>query len=234
MIKPDVIAVNPTHIDFPMFRYQIRQYRNLYNKVIIVFSEHYTGQNLQQSIQQAMQQDQITFLNPCNPTGRDWRDAAVHNALQYSDASHVLFLEQDFIINSSHLLEEAFKQSSTVGFKETDLPRLHPAFLFMSRDNLNKTSCNFAANPPHWDHFGQIEVDLKLLNCPIAELEEMNFTSPDDWEHLAGLVHNYTLLINNQPVTYHLERFQEYNKEVLSLDIETVQEFINIINKATI
>lgn len=235
MIKPDVIAINAVHVDFPMFRYQIRQYRHLYNDVIIGFSNHHRSMYLKGFIKEAMKNDHCTFVNDIkNLEGKDWRDVAVNNCLEKSTSSHVLFLEQDFIIHNPEVLKFALSDlDKTVGFREEKLDRLHPAFLLVSREKLEKTSKDFSAKPPDWDHFGKLWIDLESQGEKPVLLEDTQFQSPQDWEHMAGMTHNYSLLTEGQPPNYRVERFREYNKELLNLDIEQSPEFLRYIRIAT-
>jgi len=233
MIKPDIIVTQPTHVDFPLFRYQIRQYRHLYNNVIVHFSQHHGKPDVSKFIEQAMGHDNVICVKHQPPSAKDWRDVAVKGCLRYVSSSHILFLEQDFIIKNPLLLDFVFSNNDkTIGFREPGSDRLHPAFLFITKDKLWKTSRDFGANAPEWDHFGKISKELEDINEVPLLLPNTGFKTPTDWEHIAGLTHNYSMVVKKQSPNYQPERFREYNRELLSLDIEQCPEFLSIIRKA--
>lgn len=231
MNKPDIIVVYPTHIDFPLFRYQIRKYRNMFDQVIIGFSNHYRPIDIREFTRDSMKSDDIIFIEQ-SASGLDWRDSMVNECLNSSTSSRVLFMEQDFIIKSPKFLEDVLSTDQTVGFREGNLERLHPAFLLVNRVKINNTTRNFAAKPPEWDHFGKFWMDLRDIGEEPILLEDLGLTSPRDWEHLAGLVHNYTLLMQGKYPNYRVERFAEYNRECLTLGMEQSSEFLQYIEKA--
>lgn len=243
-MKPDVLIVNPNHIDFPMFRYQIRQLRHLFENVIVVFSNHQVPYpNLYQSLMPLMQNDHILCLPAVATGGKDWRHVAVTRGLAHCNANSILFLEQDFIVKNGQMLPEIFdSRESVVGFHDDRadrvgckiLPktRLHPAFLLIRTAILQSTSQDFAAHGPRSDHFGQIFHDLVAKGQKYNTLLDMGYHQPNDWEHLQGLTQNYTLLMSGNPVTFQKDRFVAYNQQILQLDIEHPPHFRPWIEKA--
>lgn len=237
MIKPDIILTQPTDIDSPYFRNHIRHNRDLYNEIYICFSEHYFGETKYMSfIQDSMHRDRVTFFlpQPCNHGIEDWRNIAVKKCLEHSKAEYVLFLEQDFIIRNNSFLSSVLNTNPEVlGFIEDSTKRIHPAFFLVQRSILNKTSCNFAAQPPDWDHFGAVGDELKL-STKVTTLEDLGFNNPIDWEHISGLTYNYCLLMRNQDtqVQHKRESFIKYNKDCLKLRIEQHPEFLKLMSKA--
>lgn len=232
MIKPDLITVNATHIDFPAFRYYVRNNRSLFSSVIVALSEHCGKLNLGDFIQGSMIADDVSVLAPLPFGRRDWRDVATHHALSKCSSEWILFIEQDFIIKNHSLLETTLNGDHfLVGFNEGN--RLHPAFLMIRRDILLQTSMDFSARPPEHDHFGCIWKDLQRLGYSALLLEDLGFKSPVDWEHLAGITHNYTLLMTGSVPCYQVERFKEYNQYLLALDIEQDPRFLQVIQQAS-
>jgi hypothetical protein len=205
----------------------------MFNRVIISFSNHHCPPDIRQFIMDNMQEDRVVFVDSSNQYHEHWYQKGMMSAIACSTSSHILFTEQDFIIKNEGLLETVFQQDGVVGFKEASLSRLHPAFCYIPRDVFEKTTKDFTNNSPHWDNFGKITVDLDNQNVPYQTLEELGFSSPGDWEHLAGLTHNYTLLIRNEPITYQKERFIEFNRQSLALDIPQDPVFGVFIKKAS-
>lgn len=230
MSKPDVIVVQPSNVDFPLFRYQIRKYREYYNKVIIVFSESFGAKyNFTGAIKFFMGQDNITFIDSI-VGGGDWRHNSVQAARKCIESENVLFLEQDFIMESGfeRLLSLLNRTTDTiVGFK-CPTGRLHPAFLFVPSKLITEKS-NFAPNTPEHDHFGAFSESIMATDTPYKDLDTL--IHPDEWEHLQGLTSNYDLLINGSSPSYKVNRFKEYNKRVLATDIDISEAFEEIIKK---
>lgn len=225
----DILLTQPTHVDFPLFREWLHNNRSLFNNVIVSFSRS-GGYDLSNEIRNVMLSDNILFLDNYSVRS-DWRDAAVHAGLEHSIAPYVLFLEQDFIIKNPKFTSLLTNPpNEVIGFQEGGSGRLHPAFLLVSRQLLNQTCLNFSACPvpPEPDHFGYISMNLKRLHPGWVTLEKLGLNTPNDWEHIAGLTHNYTLLQKGEYVAFFRQRFIRYNKECLEVSIPQTS-FINTI-----
>lgn len=227
MNKPDIILTHPTHIDHPYWRYQMREFRDFFNRIIVIFAHSNMGNDYTQAIKSLMNQDQVDFLGPFQPpAGGDWRDNAVNKGLSLSTASRVLFLEQDFLLSYS-LLEKVIQDDHDSIFMP-DGERLHPAFIIAKRDVINRTSRNFAANPPLYDHFGLFTKELCELGTH-ATLLNLGCT---DWEHLGGLSFNYAVFLEGRPEALHNPaRFISYHREILGLDVQHIPQMLNLIKQ---
>lgn len=197
-MKPDVIVLNPRDCLYPWWMNMVNKNHHLFGKVIIVMTQFATDLNFTNYIKRNL--DAVVLESYPND-GKDWRHAAIIEALKYSDGETVLFLEQDFLFGKG-FLEHIFSQLyPTIGFYEGD--RLHPAFLLVQKDILDKTRKDFGVDPDRGDHFSKLTKDLEKVSS-IIDLR----TLTDSWYHLAGLTQNYRLTEN----WYQPQIFFEYNK----------------------
>jgi len=122
----DIVTVWPRGIDYPLYRQFIKQNRSQFNKVIIVFTESWNGNDFRDWIKKDM--SDCVFMDSPNEAG-DWRNIATNTALTVSDSSDILFLEQDFmILNPSEffrIMKNGYFQM--VCYREG--ARLHPAMI---------------------------------------------------------------------------------------------------------
>jgi len=214
-MKPDVIVTYPLHLTYPLFHQLIHNNRDRFAKVFIVFTNMNanTG-DYRDYIRQELAGDRVTFLDsPPVLANEDWRDKAIHFALDRSDSEWVFFLEQDFTPREG-FWEEIDKQYPTVdviGVSEDG--RLHPCCLMVKREVLNRTSLDFAARPPEHDHFGQIQKDLTTM---IPRVTAFSLFRPL-WHHMNGLSQNLYLLQIADTPNYRPQEFKEYCQDCLKL-----------------
>ena len=233
----DIIATQPSHVDFPYFRWWLHHNRQLFNKIILPIQRSAANIDLSSELKRVMSNDNILFIDQIPPRP-DWRDACIHAALEQSSAEYVLFMEQDFLIKTAkfqEFLSTEKPSKDVIGFMEgSPTSRLHPAFLLVKQDLLKQTSMNFSACPvpPEADHFGYVSMDLKRLYPDWTTLENLGLSTPIDWEHLAGLTHNYTLLSRGEYVAFKRPRFIEYNNELLRLPVEQISIFLQNITES--
>lgn len=228
----DAIIIQPAHVDFPLFRSYIKQYRDLFANVIVYISNSNRALNLTSFLKSDLSKHGVTVIdNAANWAGHDWRSTGTNLCLSKSTADRVLFLEQDVIFKDDNFLPAALSVDCDIlGFKDDHerQGRLHPAFLVVSRSLINKTSCSFSASPPKYDHFGLFSEELEA-QCEPKYIQDV---VGSNWEHLAGLTHNYSLIMDGHSPCYMIDRFAEYNKMLLELDIDHSPEFIKIIESA--
>lgn len=231
MIKPDIVVVNPIHIDFPSFRYHISHNRDLYGKVLVVFSQHHKGRDISKAICKMMKDLRVSHFAPSHYHHEDWRTSAIRQALPHTESDYILFAEQDFLIHNKEMLKDILSNPSPlVGFYESNQVRLHPAWLLVKRDLVLSTSLDFSPGEGY-DHFGKFYLELLKLGVTPKLLEDYGYASPKDWEHLAGLVHNYDLIMQNLPPNHRVERFIQYNRDQLTLPIVQSARFIIVMQK---
>lgn len=232
-MKPDVLCAWPVHTDFPMFRHQLRQQRYYFHKVIISFTKMQAEGDYRDFIRNAMSQDRITFVdNEPAQAKEDWRDKATNNALNCSDSEWVLFTEEDFFI---FYPEEFWKMISDLILPPVEFVgylqdvRIHPCFMLVKREAINKTTKDFGVVPDSLDHFGKFTNELK--DVPKAFITETDTKFQESFHHMNGLSQNMYLLQTGQEPNYRPEEFKGYLKACLKLDIPLHSSFVEMVGK---
>jgi len=226
MIKPDCIIAQPKHVDYPLFRYNIRRYREYFNKVFIAFTQdtmpepHYAEFSVQNF-------PDVTFIAPPKEIG-DWRSVAVRDVLHnFVKSSKILFLEQDFLMKDERLLEVVLNQVGVPFTYYEEGGRAHPAFALVDTDLVMKTSLDFSANPPVYDHFGLFFKEIKAMNVGV-NIEDLDLLPDVDFTHIAGLTQNYYCYLNEQPL-YRPNRFLTYNHLSIKLPVPQHPEWMRMM-----
>lgn len=208
-----------------MWRQMIRDNRDRFNEVIIIFTETYQGDDYRDFVKNAMFVDHVLFVqSPLVGPGEDWRDVAVKAGLLHSLHSEWLwFTEQDFFP-----LEGFWNQTEGIsndgvrvmGVKDGD--RLHPCSLFLKRELLNSLDKNFGIVPDELDHFGLIQKQLQEREEPLGLIH------PDYWYHMAGLSHNMRLLEEEGKPNHDIEGFKKYAMDCLYAKVGLPQKYKNL------
>jgi hypothetical protein len=217
-MKPDVIVTWPRNCDYPLWRQFIRDNRERFNLVLIVFMETNSGEDYRDFVKQSMFNDYVLFLE--NPqTNGDWRNSAVNHALiQSYNAGWLWFTEQDFTTDNVGFWHEvslaAEAGNEVVTIKEGN--RMHPCCMFIKREALAKTSLDFSVDtvntPPTYDHFGRIQKDIESQNIP-------TYIVPQGYHHMAGLSHNMHIVSQGGMPNYKAEEFNQYLKEAMAVSV---------------
>ncbi len=223
MIKPDVIITWAKHMDYPYARYALQRYRKYFNRVLIALTDH------------GKLEDYTTFLTnnidasfKSVPMGQgDWRNNAVKTMLEKSDASDVMFLEQDLLIKDERFFEVLLNPIEYTFRYYEEQGRFHPACALVPRAIIEKTSKDFSARPPAFDHFGLFFREVTELANPV-DLEALLLHSGEDYYHLAGLTQNYHALPYFKP-----DEFLTYNHYAKDLPIPHC-EFRTIMAKVDV
>lgn len=230
MIKPDIIMVHPSYLDFPISRAILLQFRHLFNKVIICFTNLPTAKELKMDLRGFVKQWGVPkgIYVESEPTGSDdWRHHATTLALEKSTAHWVLFLEQDFVFGSKFIEKLLIPTDfEVVGFKED---RFHPACLLVKREALDKTDKNFAVTKDVGDHFGNLSKQLEnVAKC--GTFEDINISQKEDsWFHYAGITQNYYLCIKEQYDQLHQPRlFGIYNELAMKAPVMQHSAFLTL------
>lgn len=186
MIKPDVILTWGRHVDFPLFRYNLKRFRPYFNKVLIGVTDHGKAEDYTSFFMGNMDADFRSI-----PMGQgDWRNNAINVMLEKSEADHVLFLEQDFLVRDERFFEVLLNVNEYDFIYYDEQDRIHPACALLPRFIVEKTSKDFSARPPAYDHFGLFfQEALRITNS--ADLETIGLHKGEDFYHLAGLTQNY-------------------------------------------
>lgn len=183
MIKPAALITWPRHIDYPVCRYNLERFKDYFSSIWIAFSEHHRDSDLS-----AYVRAQLPFCNFVDVVREreDWRDDAVNSMLdKTTNEEYILFLEQDFLIKDTSFFDRVFKDDLPfIFYQERD--RIHPAFACVKREWIDKTSKDFAVNPPG-DHFYKFFQELPFG----VTVEALDVKIKEDYYHMAGLSHNY-------------------------------------------
>lgn len=223
MIRPDLFVVWPSHIDYPLFRYNLELYREFFREIIIAFTPGLKDRNLEQFVRNSLKN--VNFVNS-HYLMPDWRQNAMLALLDASNSTHFLSMEQDFMIKPEALKEilSRCRNCDFVGYKEGD--RIHPAFSLIKRDVLYLTSKDFSAYPDKGlDHFGLFFKELQDL-MKFKNITDFGLEFGRDFYHLAGLTQNYHCFREGQPF-YKPDEFLTYNHLVQKLPIAQSQEFMS-------
>ena len=212
MIKPDLLLVIPRDVDFPLFRFNLQRFKTYFNKIFIAINDNGTTANYTTFLTNAL--PFVHFKStPRGGGSADWRDVAVNALLEKSHSEHVLFLEPDFLIRDERFFEVLFNQSEYDFVYYDEGQRQHPACALVSRYLIEKTSKNFAANPPMGDHFWLFFKELNHLGQG-ADLEQIGLHDKEDYLHIAGVCQSYHTKPFHKP-----NQFLTYNRLCLDLPV---------------
>lgn len=230
IIKPDVIVSWPRNNEYPLWRYFISENRFRFNKVFIVFTETYHGDDYRYFIRSVMPSGSFTIIDSTLPQGiEDWRDVAIQEALRISKNDWLWFTEEDFFPKNEQFWVDVNREllnnnAQAIGVRQGT--RLHPCSLFITRELINKTHRDFGVVPNKLDHFGRIEEDLNSLQIPIAIID------PSMWKHYNGLSHNFRLVSDMKEPVYEPQEFYDYLKRCLQIPGEIDVRFKLIAERA--
>lgn len=216
MIRPSVLIVQPRHIDYPIFRYNMLRFQKYFESVWIVFSQHHQEDDYSGFIRA-----NLPFANfiDAERKGSDWRNDAVNQALdKMGDKQHIMFLEQDFLFKDDSFFEKVLGSDQRfIYFKENE--RTHPAFAIVDRRDIEQTRKNFSAIAPY-DHFKLFFDDLGEG----TDIETLGVRSRDDFYHMNGLSQNYMNFLYDDPI-YRPINFLYFNYKSYNLPIDHHQKF---------
>ena len=95
-MKPALLLVWPSTLDFPVCRWNLERFKDYFDGIYIGFSEHHREEgNITNWIRESL--PFCTFIDVTR-TRSDWRDDAVNCILEKIDSEYVCFFEQDFLI----------------------------------------------------------------------------------------------------------------------------------------
>lgn len=218
-MKVDLLAAWPRNCDYPLWRQFVHQNRTRFEKVIIVFTETYSGHDYREFVIEAMKNDTVEIVQSLPPTGdNDWRDMAVNLGLNRVVSEWVWFTEQDFYPSPQFWDEVAQAEKSFKVLTIKEGSRLHPACIFVPMDLVLKTRRRFGITVNLHDHFFHFFTDLKLLTASFFILD------PERYRHMNGLSHNWSLLESGGKITYKPEEFTRYLLDCLKIDDVTFNE----------
>ena len=174
-----------------------------------------------------MQKNWVLFSDNPPVHNNDWRNVAINHALLQSyNAEWIWFTEQDFIIKDSTYFWGTVYMADDNGaefiaVKESD--RIHPCCMFIKRSLLARTSREFSANPPLYDHFGKLTQEVEKLG-PKAHFIDKG------WQHMAGLSHNLRLVEEGGLPNYKPLEFDTFARESLLVTVPQNETFNRLLS----
>lgn len=218
-IKPDVIIVWPSGVDYPLCRWQLQAYKPFFNKTIIATYTH-GNPDFRPFLKQVMKQ---TIFVDAGFDSDTWRERMTLLALGESKAEWVLFTEQDFIWKDDHFFYkvlEAAKTHDVVGIRQGE--RLHPSFLLVKRKILDRTKKDFSVNGDGKDHFWNVSQELLKIG-KFIDIREIGLFEGIDWYHFSSLTWNLFRIKDGNVAEFHeVNEFLVYN--TLSRTSKVVQD----------
>lgn len=219
MVKPILLVVHPIHLDFPIFRYNLNRFKDYFASYWIALSNHYQEVDYTNFLMKEI--PDAHFVN-VKHTGHDWRNDAINETLdQIKTDEPICFIEQDFLIKDASFFEKVFKDDyKFLYFMEGE--RVHPAFAVVRREEIEKTSRDFAAYP-QGDHFAKF---FDELSSGIS-IDELGVKAKEDYYHMNGLSQNYVSFKYDEPF-HHPNNFLYFNYKSINLPIERHPQFAQL------
>lgn len=215
MIKPSVIVCWPTHVDYPLFRYNLERFKSYFDTVFIAI----TQRTIPDPYYMEFVRQQLPWVRfESVSSDGDWRSIQIKDIVDnFVTSSYVLFLEQDFLIRDKRFFEVILNQFEhpVVYYEEGE--RIHPACALVPLDVIRKTSRDFSARPPAYDHFGLFFREVLRMTHG-TDLESLGLHSGEDYYHMAGFTNNYHCIREGQPL-YKPDEFVAYNRYVQTLPV---------------
>ena len=212
MQKPDLIIVWPKSIDYPLFRYNLARFRHYFEQVYIAISDNGVTEDYTNFLTNNITNVHFKAI-PRVAAGQDWRNVAVNTMLEKATSDHVLFLEQDFLIRDERFFEVLLNQHEYDFIYYDEDGRIHPGCALVPRYLIDKTSKDFSARPPAYDHFGLFFLEIGRMSVS-ADLEMIGLHKGEDFLHLSGCTQNYFAKPFHKP-----NQFKSYNRLCLNLPV---------------
>lgn len=219
-MKPDIVIAWPGSCDYPLWRQMIRDNRDRFDKIIIIFTKTNYGHDYRGFVAGAMQRDNCIFVDNAPVRGdQDWRNIAVNIGLEHSNSEWVWFTEQDFLpLAGFWSVVDSAMQSNyhAIGILEGE--RIHPASLFVKRELIQKTKRDFGVVPDIGDHFYRFVKDIKAQ-------KDIWIVDKPYWSHMNGLSQNYSMLFNGEKPNWRPDEFREYLEKCLAVTVAQDSRF---------
>lgn len=222
MIKPDVIVTLPnTGVDFPMWRYYMFRHSAKFEKIIIGMTNQGDDFEYAKFLQENLPGNAIVFTQLTAPK-TDWRDEIVNAALNKSSSPRVWFMEPDILMTDNFIESVVLSDVDMICIKE--IGRIHPASLLVKRELIDKTSRDFMAHPPQYDHFD-------LFTEELSKLYKTQLIRESGYKHLAGLTHNYHIALDKPRDVYKPAEFSAYNDCLKYVPVQIYPSFQALLDK---
>lgn len=195
----DIISQYCIYNDYPIFRRNLAKYRDKVQKIILYPSRHHGVIDLEEFARRVFPETWVTgHVIDWTTPGIDWRQVETEPCLELSTAEWVLFMEQDFFVDDWDkfwdLIESAMPTSDMIGWwNQTAFSYLHPCFLLIKRELLDKTRKDFRAHPEilGCDHYAMITHDAQKLGAKITKIQDLGYKEWENAFHMGGLTYPY-------------------------------------------
>lgn len=231
-MKPDLITPWPMHLDFPLWRQQLRRIRGHFDKVVIIFTHMNAKGDYRSFVRDALKDDQCIIKDNNEVSGdQDWRNVATNKGLEYCNSEWVFFTEEDFFIKAGGNFWKLVKSmqdagSKVIGYFQGDM-RIHPCCLFVERATIDtQTQRDFGVSPDTSDHFYVFTEELKKSGVSIGYITEP--MRGDSFYHLNGLSQNLFLLQTGEVPNYNPPQFRKHLEECLKVDVPLHPDFVSM------
>jgi len=199
MNKIDIVSQICVYNDYPIYRQLLTKYRPFFNKIILYPSRHHGVIDMEEFLKKTFPETWVEDQNiDWTTPGIDWRQVETEPCLELSDSEWILFMEQDFFVDDWPKLwldvDKAMEISDMIGWwNDTTLPYVHPCFLLIKRELLDKTKKDFRAHPEihGCDHFALITRDAQELGAKITKLQDIGYVNWENAFHMGGLTYPY-------------------------------------------
>lgn len=194
----DIVSQICVYNDNPIFRQLIQRHRNKFNKVILYASRHHGVIDLEEFWRRVFPETWVSTEIDWTKPGVDWRQEETIPLIEKSDSEWILFMEADFFVDDWDKLwrdvEKAMQDADMIGWYDNNVPfYIHPCFLLIKRELLEKTQKDFRAHPEieGSDHFAQITKDVEKMGKTIIKLQDLGWKAWENAFHLGGLTYPY-------------------------------------------
>lgn len=199
-MKIDIVISHPYEIRYPLWEKIMERNQKYFNSIIVCFTP---GEILRKDFSEAIKKElgekvkNAVFLDFPGIAGQgDWRNTATNFGIDNSQADAILFLEQDLIMPDMRVATSFDNLMLYI----MENGRVHPAFLRIKREEIEKTERNFApVQEKGLDHF---DLFVSQLVCPRIMINN------DLYYHMAGYTDNCRLEWEGKQPNYKTDEFK--------------------------
>ena len=212
----DIVFTHPDNVLFPIWMNWINDHRKEFNRILVsIHKKHIDGWDFTPEIKTWAKTCDVDIFEPEVNHSIDWRNLSVNHCLDNSSSEWILFLEGDFFVKNIEKLFKDFElhipHHKIAGYAQGT--RLHPSFLLVDREIINKTSRDFS--PIETDHFGKFSREILK---EVGDYYDLDMLHNGSWFHMNGLTQNYTLVQLGEKPNHDIPSFMLYN--ITSLDLK--------------
>lgn len=225
MIKPDLIVAWPIAFDYPAFRSFVVSNRKMFDKIIVTFTFNSSLYDFRDKLKEI--HPDFTFVE--GEQGSDWYNPAVNAAIDASVNEWIMFMEQDFICDTS-FIKELFSEAEKYDFiSYAEGQRYHFCCSLMRRLCVDNSSRFFGIKPgSNLDNFDAFINECKGKFRHTTTNEVLVNTG----YHMNGLTHNYSLCLSGKlDLITNPRKFFEYNDISLSSKVDQIPEWVGVMEK---